>query len=102
MHLPFPVNRFARTTLLSVSLMAAAAIALAAPVFAQSPSPSPAGSLQPSVQPNSDVTLTAVPLLGGHVRPGAWTAVDVLVENNGPDINGELRIRGPQQTQSRY
>src|SRR6187402_965031 len=102
MHLPFQVKRLARTALLSVSLMAATATALAAPVFAQGPTPSATGSPQPSVQPNSDVTMTAVPLLGGHVRPGAWTAVDVLVENNGPAIDGELRIRGPQQTQSRY
>ena len=74
----------------------------AAPALAQSPSPSVPASPQPSVQPNSDVTITARALLGGHVRPGAWTAVDVLVENNGPEINGELRIRGPQQTQSRF
>jgi hypothetical protein len=40
--------------------------------------------------------------MGGHVRPGAWTAVDVLVENDGPSVTGELLIRGPQQGQSRY
>src|SRR5215218_3869075 len=102
MHLSFQVSRFARATLLAVSLTAAAATALAAPVLAQSPTPAASGSPQPSVQPSGDVALTAVPLLGGHVRPGAWTAVDVLIQNNGPAINGELRIRGPQETQSRY
>jgi hypothetical protein len=102
MHLSFQVTRFARATLIAVSLTAAAATAVAAPVFAQSPTPAATGSPQPSVQPSGDVTLTAVPLLGGHVRPGAWTAVDVLIQNNGPAINGELRIRGPQETQSRY
>ena len=65
-------------------------------------SPSPSSSPQASPQLNSDLVIEATPLLGGHVRPGAWAAVNVLVTNNGPDVSGELRIRGPAQTQSRY
>ena len=72
----------------------------AGPALAQSPSP--AGSPQASPAINSDLIIEATPLLGGHVRPGAWAAVNVLVTNNGPDITGELRIRGSAQTQSRY
>ncbi len=102
MQLRFGMKRFSRAALVSAWLVALVATALAAPVLAQSPSPTPAASPQPSVAPSSDVTITAVPLLGGHVRPGAWTAVDVLVQNDGPQVDGELRIRGPQQTQSRY
>lgn len=60
--------------------------------------PSPA----PSVPANADVHIQARALLGGHVRPGAWTAVDVLVSNDGPAVNGELRIRGQQQGRSQY
>jgi hypothetical protein len=48
------------------------------------------------------VVISATPLLGGHVRPGAWAAVEVTVTNSGPPITGELRIRGQQQGQSRY
>ena len=83
----------------------AGTLALASPALAQSPSPSSPSSTpspQPSVLPNSDLTIEARALLGGHVRPGAWTAVDVLVTNNGPAVTGELRIRGPNSGQSRY
>src|SRR5688500_17809695 len=64
--------------------------------------PSPRTSPQPSPALNADLIIEATPLLGGHVRPGAWAAVNVLVTNNGPAVSGELRIRGPAQTQSRY
>src|SRR5687768_6221732 len=65
-------------------------------------SPSARTSPQPSPALNADLIIEATPLLGGHVRPGAWAAVNVVVTNNGPAVSGELRIRGPAQTQSRY
>mgnify|MGYP006172261887 CR=1 FL=1 len=40
---------------------------------------------------------------GGHVRPGAWAAVSVNVNNDGPAITGaELRVRSQQQGVSRF
>jgi len=93
-------SRLARVLLTVAAL--AGTLALAAPALAESPSPSSSASPQPSIQPNSDLRIEARPLLGGHVRPGAWTAVEVLVTNNGPAVTGELRIRGPNSGQSRY
>lgn len=72
----------------------------AGPALAQSPSPN--ATAQPSPAFSPDLRIQATPLLGGHVRPGAWAAVNVLVTNNGPAVSGELRIRGPAQNQSRY
>ena len=96
--------RLTRLVFLIVAL--ASLLTIASPALAASPSPalaaSPSPSPQPSVVPNANLTIEARPLLGGHVRPGSWTAVDVLVTNNGPAVSGELLIRGPQQGQSRY
>jgi len=75
-------------------------LASAAPALAASPSPSASPPATPPI--NADLRISGQPLLGGHVRPGAWTAVNVLVENDGPAVTGELRIRGTQRTQSQY
>ncbi|MBA3779715.1 MAG: hypothetical protein H0X16_10540 [Chloroflexi bacterium] len=48
------------------------------------------------------LTLTARPLLAGHVRAGAWTAVEVQIANDGPAITGELRLSGDRQGRSVY
>lgn len=50
----------------------------------------------------ADVTLSAGAFLGGHVRVGAWTAVEVTVTNAGPTIQGELRLTSQQQGRSTY
>jgi hypothetical protein len=62
------------------------------------------GGLLPLASPTlaADVSLEARTMLGGHVRPGAWTAISVTVRNDGPTIDGELRISGPQQGRSTY
>ncbi|MEA2677446.1 MAG: hypothetical protein QOJ81_1587, partial [Chloroflexota bacterium] len=65
-------------------------------VLAESPLPSA------SPQANTDITIEARALLGGHVRPGAWTAIAVHVTNSGPSIDGELRIGSAQGTTSQY
>src|SRR5688572_25672468 len=67
---------------------------VAGPISAASPSPTPPA--------NQDIVINAHALLGGHVRPGAWTAVDVEITNNGPAVTGELRIRGQAETGSQY
>jgi hypothetical protein len=50
----------------------------------------------------AEITLEATALLGGHVRPGAWAAVSVAVNNDGPAMSGELRVRTQQEGLSRY
>ncbi|HET7677092.1 MAG TPA: hypothetical protein VFK38_04500 [Candidatus Limnocylindrales bacterium] len=48
------------------------------------------------------ITLEARVLAGGHVRVGAWTAVQVTVRNDGPAVTGELRLAGGTQGRSSY
>lgn len=50
----------------------------------------------------AEVTLTGRALLAGHVRPGAWMAVAVTVENAGPPISGELRLGSEAEGRSSY
>lgn len=52
----------------------------------------PAGVAAQSPDPASSVSLTAEPLLGGSFRPGSWAAMRVRLENDGPAIEGELRM----------
>jgi len=49
-----------------------------------------------------EVTMTARALVGGHVRVGAWSAVEVDLANDGPAISGELRLGGGQPGASTY
>ncbi|MDQ3492388.1 MAG: hypothetical protein M3452_03910 [Chloroflexota bacterium] len=64
----------------------------AAPVLAASP----------EAQPASGIVMTAEPMLDGNARPGAWSAVRVSVENDGPAVDGELRISSAEQGSSSY
>ena len=41
-------------------------------------------------------------LLGGHARVGSWVAIAVHLKNDGPAIDGELRIAGGTQSQTRF
>ena len=85
---------------LAIVVMLAVMLPLAGTVLAADASPSPAAS--PSIAPRSDLRIVGHALLGGHVRPGAWAAVAVHVENDGPTVAGELRIRSSQQGRSHY
>jgi hypothetical protein len=49
-----------------------------------------------------EVRMTARPLLGGAARPGAWMAVKVQLENDGPALEGELQVTGGQQQDTRF
>src|SRR5687768_15750011 len=105
-----------RGALLRTGLAAVATLGLLLPLagaaFAADPTPGPAGSpvpagspgpaASPTLAPRTDLRLEGRALLGGHVRPGAWVAVIVHVENDGPTIAGELRIRSSQQGRSQY
>jgi hypothetical protein len=48
------------------------------------------------------LTMDAQALIGGHVRPGAWMAVEVHLTNAGPPIAGELRMSGGNSGRTRY
>src|SRR3990172_8718584 len=89
-----------RSTRVRLFAVATFALALLAPLVTAGVAT--AASPSPSVQPNPDVQLDAHALLGGNVRPGAWTAVDVHVTNDGPAIDGEMRISSTQDTGSHY
>jgi hypothetical protein len=52
--------------------------------------------------PASEITMRAEPLLGGKVRRGEWAAVRVHLENDGPAVDGELRIATSEQGASTY
>jgi hypothetical protein len=41
-------------------------------------------------------------MLGGHARVGSWVAVSVHLKNDGPAIDGELRIAGGTQSQTQF
>lgn len=91
---------------LGLMLPLAGAARAADPSSSPAGSPDPAGSpspaASPSLAPRTDLRIEGRALLGGHVRPGAWAAVVVHVENDGPAIAGELRIRSNQQGRSQY
>src|SRR3972149_1467274 len=56
----------------------------------------PAPAAPPAAAAAEEVTMTARALVGGHVRVGAWSAVEVDLANDGPAISGELRLGGGQ------
>jgi hypothetical protein len=41
-------------------------------------------------------------LLQGHARAGSWAAIEVDLKNDGPAIQGELRMDGGDQSNARY
>ena len=48
------------------------------------------------------LTMNAKLLLQGHARAGAWAAIQVDLQNDGPAIQGELRMDGGSQSNARY
>jgi len=92
------MGRRSRVNRIVAAAFALALLALqpATLTLAETPLPSP------SPQTNADITIEARALLGGHVRPGAWTAVAVHLTNDGPAIDGELRIGSGTGTTSQY
>jgi hypothetical protein len=48
------------------------------------------------------LTMNARLLLQGHARAGSWAAVAVDLQNDGPGIQGELRMDGGSQSNARY
>ena len=56
----------------------------------------------PSAAGADAVTMTARPLAGGHVRVGAWSAIEIEIANDGPAIAGELRLGSDVAASSSY
>lgn len=48
------------------------------------------------------LTMNARIMLQGHARAGSWAAVEVDLQNDGPPIDGELRMDGGSQSTARY
>ena len=48
------------------------------------------------------LTMTARILVQGHARVGAWAAIEVDLQNDGPTIQGELRMDGGAQSSARF
>jgi hypothetical protein len=78
----------ARVATRAIALFAAALVALGPLALAGSA----AGTL----------TMNARILLQGHARTGSWAAVEVSLQNDGPAIDGELRMDGGTQANARF
>lgn len=61
-----------------------------------------AGPLSLAVNAAGALTMNARLLLQGHARAGSWAAVEVDLQNDGPGIQGELRMDGGSQANARY
>src|SRR5262249_15551744 len=48
------------------------------------------------------LTMSARILLQGHARVGGWAAIEVDLQNDGPPVDGELRMNGGSQSTSTY
>ncbi len=48
------------------------------------------------------LTMNAQIMLQGHARAGSWAAIEVDLQNDGPPIEGELRMEGGSQGNARY
>lgn len=96
MSRPHPVRiRAARHRTLGLAAVVVALFALAGPGVATARS-------QSAVTPPAGLTLEATVLLDGHARVGAWLALDVHLRNDGPAIQGEVRISGGTQGRTRF
>ena len=60
------------------------------------------GSSVPPVAAVDPPTMTARVLLQGHARLGSWIAILVHLKNDGPSINGEIRLQGGAEGGTRY
>jgi hypothetical protein len=48
------------------------------------------------------LTMTARIMMQGHARSGSWAAIEVDLQNDGPSIQGELRMDGGTQGNARF
>jgi hypothetical protein len=72
------------------AVIAAAAFAVAWSFLIPGMRPALAESPAPTI--DSAISITVEPMLGGRFKPGSWAAFSVLMENNGPTVDAELRL----------
>ena len=48
------------------------------------------------------LNMNAQVLLQGHARSGTWAAIEIDLQNDGPQIRGELQMDGGSQSNARY
>ena len=60
------------------------------------------GSMAPVAAAADGLTMEAHTLLGGHARVGSWMAISVHLRNDGPPVDGELRLAGGAQGRTRF
>jgi hypothetical protein len=93
---------------LVITLLVAAAstLGMTRPAHAADASPgtSPGASASPAPGAGLDdrIRLSVEPLLGGLARPGHWATIRVRAENDGPVIDGELRLSTLEKRSVRY
>ncbi|MEP7157816.1 MAG: hypothetical protein ABI797_00160 [Chloroflexota bacterium] len=85
-----PLRLMCRSPQARVAIVALTAVALACSFLL--PGPPPAIAESPAPITDSGISITAEPMLGGRFKPGSWAAFRVLLENNGPTVDGELRL----------
>lgn len=76
--------RHGRRAAAAAALLALGALALPTTVVGDDATPSPGN--------DPAITLTAEPMLGGAYKPGTWAAIRVTLDNQGPTVDGELRL----------
>jgi hypothetical protein len=59
-------------------------------------------ALTTAAQQAGSVTMNARILLQGHARSGSWAAIEVDLQNAGPEIQGELRMDSGGQSNARF
>ena len=59
-------------------------------------------ALTAAAQQAGSVTMSARILLQGHARSGSWAAIEVGLQNDGPEIQGELRMDSGGQSNARF
>jgi hypothetical protein len=60
------------------------------------------GPLAAATSAAEEVAIDARVLLGGHARVGSWMTIEVEFTNEGPAVDGELRIAGGSQGRTRF
>ena len=60
------------------------------------------GSMPSVAAAAEGLTMEAHTLLDGHARVGSWMAIAVHLKNDGPPIQGELRLSGGSQGRTRF
>ena len=94
-HRGFKTVSSATRSLRVLAAVALVAGLLVAPVEA-------GGRAVAAVTPPPGLTMEATVLLDGHARVGSWMAIDVRLKNDGPPIDGELRLTGGTQGRTRF